>query len=303
MNVRIGIVTLPYNQDTRGVGSGKGPEVILASGLMEELRGQGDDVIGPFVAELTDEDQKERGGWKAVGLHGRHLKERVAETLGQGAFLLVLEGDCNASIGVIAGLKQYGERHRMPRVGMAWIDAHGDINTPETSLSGMLGGMPVAVSLGWCLPRIRDDIGMTPLSADYLVLMALRDVDPLERDLIDRVAIAEVTEQEVRERSERFHITMQQLSDRIDLLYVHVDLDVLDPVESPGMGLPAPHGLTSVELAEALTVILRGPKVVALGIASYGQDRDPDRRGLASVKRLIHAGMAGLRARGSRSSL
>jgi arginase len=183
-----------------------------------------------------------------------------------------------------------------------FIDAHGDFNTPETTLSGMLGGMPVAVSAGRCLTRLRLKSGLDPaLSERHIVLGGVRDTDPLEQDLLDRSEVELISVADIKTRGPSIARQMERLSSAIDAIYVHVDMDVLDPQEVQGHPLTVPGGPTSLELAAALTEMFRYEKAVAFGIASTPSgDQDRDGRSRQAAYNLILGALKGARQRGAR---
>jgi arginase len=230
-----------------------------------------------------------------VGVHGAHLADEVAGLRERGSFPLALLGDCNGSLGMIAGLQRAGAR----RLGMVWFDAHADFNTPETTLSGMLGGMPVAVAAGLCLQRLRTGAGIDPpLETSRIVLAAARDVDPLEQELVEQHALAAVDTADLKADRRVLRETMARLSKECDAVYIHIDLDVLDPEDAPGMNLPVAGGPTADELAAAIELCLSFEKSAALGIASYNVWKDEGDRTLAGVYRVIAGGVRGLGERG-----
>ena len=183
--------------------------------------------------------------------------------------------------------------------GLVFIDAHGDINTPETTLSGMLGGMPVAVSAGMCLRNLRLESGLDiALPTRYIVMGAVRDTDPLEQELIDRTQIEHITVDDIRNRSENIHAQMERLSEMVDKIYIHVDMDVLDPEEVAGHPLTVPNGPTSTELAGAIREMFRYEKASALGIAStpWGE-RDQGGLSRQAAYNLIRGAIQGVKER------
>jgi arginase len=291
---RIGVVALPWHLDRRAEHLGAGPEAILAAGLPGWLGNAGWSVDGPHVIELTEAERRQYGAWHKVGVHGAHLAGTVAGLRGRGVFPLALLGDCNGSLGMVAGLQQAGVR----RLGMVWFDAHADFNTPETTLSGMLGGMPVAVAAGLCLQRLRERAGIeTPLDPREIVLAAARDVDPLEQELVDEHRLATVDTADLKAGRRALRDAMERLSASCDAIYVHIDLDVLDPEDAPGMNLPVPGGPTADELAAAIELCLSFEKSAALGIASYNVWKDENHRTLSGVYRVIAGGVRGLTSR------
>jgi arginase len=136
--------------------------------------------------------------------------------------------------------------------------------------------MPVAIAAGLCLTRMRQKSGLDPaLPQSHIVEAGVRDTDPLEQDLLDRSEIQQLSVQDIRNRSDKLHREMRRLSERTDAIYIHVDMDVLDPREVPGHPLTVAGGPTSAELAAALTEIFKYEKAAAFGVAStpFG-DRD-----------------------------
>ena len=185
------------------------------------------------------------------------------------------------------------------RVGLIYFDAHADFNTPETTLSGMLGGMDVAWAAGLCLTRLRLKTGLDPaLPTRYIVFGGLRDVDPLEQELLDRSDCEYLSVSDIQKVSEEIDRQMARLSRLTDVIYIHVDMDVLDPSEVEGHPLTAPLGPSSSELASAIERIFTYPKAAAIGIASlpFG-DRDPQKISLKAAYRLIEASVKGTAAR------
>jgi arginase len=202
-------------------------------------------------------------------------------------------------MGMLGGLQQSGPSRRPLKVGLVWIDAHGDFNTPETTLSGMLGGMPVAISAGLALTNLRLKSGLDPaLPTRYIVMVGVRDTDPLEQDLIDRSNIEMITVDDIRTLSPNLHAQMERLSHLTDVIYVHVDMDVLDPREVEGHSLTVANGPTSSELARAITEMFKYDKAAGFGVASTpsGQ-RDPEGCSLEAAYKLIEAAVQGVRVR------
>ena len=295
---KIGIVKLPYTGSRGGNEISKGPEVMESGGLTELLNNMGFTISDSKTAKLTAEEEKHYGRWHRLGLASMHLTKTVAEQRRQGLFPLGLLANCNGLMGMLGGLQRSGHSWKPLKVGLVWIDAHGDINTPETTLSGMLGGMPVAVSTGLCLQRLRMECGLDPpLPTRYVTMVGVRDTDPLEQEIIDRSDIEHITVDQIRNLTPGIDLEMERLASLTDLIYVHVDMDILDPKEVPGHGLTVPDGPTSKELGNALEMIFEHPKAAAFGVASYPVNRDPDGISLKAVYNLVEGVMRGLRNR------
>jgi arginase len=294
-----------------------GPKYMAEGGLLPLLGKLGCEVLGPETIALTKEERAEYGAWNQDALESRHIGALVAKNRQGEGLVLGLLTNCTDLLGMLAGLQHLGparepsgssvkvERReglaglKPLRVGLIYFDAHADFNTPETTLSGMLGGMDVAVAAGMCLTRLRLKTGLDPaLPTRYIVFGGLRDVDPLERELLDRSECLFLSVEDIRSDSDAINEQVRRLGRLTDVIYVHVDMDVLDPAEVAGHPLTAPAGPTSVELAQAVRKIFAHPKVAGLGLASipFG-DRDKDGSSLKAAYRLIEASVVGAQSR------
>lgn len=163
----------------------------------------------------------------------------------------------------------------------------------------MLGGMPVAVLAGKCLPRLRNRSGLvTPILFSDIIMADVRDLDELEKEAIAEDELKVVRENDLIELSPDLKPALADLSARVDTIYVHVDLDILDPIVAPAAGLPSPGGLTGEQLGRALAYMIGDEKVSALSLVSYGADGD-DGRTLKEVMRAILLATSGLGHRGT----
>jgi arginase len=296
---RVALIKMPYRGARNVEERSGGPDYLEAGGLADTLRMAGWDLASMATVALTAEDEREYGEWHRLGLANGHLADMVADNARDGVLSVGLLGNCASLMGMLGGLQHGGPIGEPRRVGLIYIDAHGDFNTPETTLSGMLGGMPVAVSAGMGLHRLRRESGLDPaLPTEHMVLAAVRDTDPLEQELIDASDLGSLSVEDLRERGEALHGHMRRLSQVTDVIYVHIDMDVLDPAEVPGHPLTVRGGPTSRELADALEAMFAYEKVAALGIAStpFG-DADPDGVSRAAAYRLVMGALAGVRSR------
>jgi arginase len=298
--VRVAPVKMPYSGARNVAELNPNPDYLEAGGLVSMLENElGVEVLPIPTVRLTAEEEDDYGEWHRLGLANGHLGDVVAHNEKNGHLTIGLLANCNSVIGVLGGLQRSGPSRRPLKVGLVFIDAHGDFNTPETTLSGMLGGMPVAVSAGLCLRNLRLKSGLDPaLPERYIVMGAVRDTDPLEQELIDRSEIEHITVDDIRERSETIHAQMERLSSLVDKIYIHIDMDVLDPKEVQGHPLTVPNGPTSLELADALTEMFRYEKASALGIASTpANERDPGGLSREAAYNLIRGAIKGVRER------
>ena len=289
----------------------EGPAVMEREGLKQRLADLGCELAPVVTVQLTPDEDRQYGAWNKTALESRSLGRLVAGAAGSDLTIGLLT-NCSDLLGMLAGLQHpapvknagpgavaglAGVKPR--RVGLVYVDAHADFNTPETTLSGMLGGMPVAIASGLCLTRHRQITGLDPaLPTKYIVMAGVRDVDPLEQDLLDRSDCQMMSVEDIRRVSANVRGQIARLAGLTDVIYVHIDMDVLDPSEVAGHPLTAPEGPTSRELAAALEVMFQHPKVGALGIASlpFGTN-DKDQVSLKAAYRLIEGAVAGIRKR------
>lgn len=246
---------MDFGQARRGVDMG--PAAVRYAGLNEKLRGLGFEVRdGGNIDTVVRDTLPERGGlafMDEVVTVCSQVYEQAARALADGEMPLFLGGDHSLSLGTIAGVTH--ER----RVGVLWIDAHGDFNTPQTSPSGNVHGMPLAALLGHGDPRMTELGRPGPkLRPEDVVLVGIRDLDEAERDLMRSNSMHVLTMRDIDERgiARVAHEALEILS-HLDHLHVSLDMDALDPSEAPGVGTPVDGGLTFREahlLMEILAV-------------------------------------------------
>ena len=267
--VKVDVIKNPYGGARNSPELSTGPDYIHAAGLERLIGEWGGELIRPIQdIRLNAEQERQYGEWNRMALANANFADVVREGLQDGLITIGLEANCNDLLGMLSGLK-YDSDGNARRVGLIFIDAHGDFNTPETTLSGMLGGMPVAVAAGHALHNIRMTTGLAePLPMSDIVWGGVRDLDPLEADRFAEHEVQQFSVQDIRELSAKLKQQMAELADRVDVVYVHIDMDVLDPAEVPGHDLAVADGPSSKDLAAALALMFRNPKTVALGIAS-----------------------------------
>jgi arginase len=283
-------------------------ESILEEGLIDSLTAL-DGTIGLNQTFELTQMERDYTGWAREALVSRHLADLISVNGKNEYFTVALLGSCSDLPGVLSGLQNMGPGQEeqtyhlaanIPhRVGLIYFDAHADVNTPETTLSGMYGGMDVALSAGLYNDNNRLITGLDPpLPPSYILLGDVRDTDPREKELLDRMQIEILSTDDIRTLSQNVHAQMERLSSLTDVIYIHIDMDVLAPEEVLGHGLTAPDGPTSQELADCLELIFRYPKAAAVGIAStpYGA-RDPDHLSRQAAVRLIKGALKGVNGR------
>lgn len=296
--VPVAVVINPYAGDRAGPLHGDDARAMTEGGLEAVIEAAGGRVARHQTVALTEEDLKQYGQWNHFGLASGHLADMTAANRAEGLINMGFYNNCESLMGMLGGLRHSASPPA--RVGLIWIDAHGDYNTPETTLSGMLGGMPVAIAAGDGLTRMRLQAKMDePLPKEHIVMVAVRDTDPLEQERIERDQIPQISTEDVRTLSDNLHAQMRQLTEKTDIVYVHVDLDVLDPAEVSGHPLTVPNGPTGVELGKAIEVMFSYPKTEALGIASYPHLDDPGQLTLKAIHKMVEGAIAGIQGRES----
>jgi len=212
-----------------------------------------------------------------LAIFGGILAERIANAYREGSAVLIAGGDCNTSPAVIGGLQDV--LGAGTRIGLVWFDAHGDSNTSKTSTTNFLGGMPVAVMCGLTHPSWRMGAHISaPLPTDRVILVDVRDLDPLEKDLI------QATDAVIAAPAEGFpgvdlYRAVAELAERCDVLYLHFDADVLD--ESYLRNYPAltvPNGPNPCQLSAAVDCVMATGKVAVFSFVSAdcgGENPEP----------------------------
>jgi arginase len=202
--------------------------------------------------------------------------------------------------GLVAGLQHSGPTLEPIKIGMLWLDAHPDFNTPETTRSGSLGGMPVAVATGRTLQRMRLDAKLDPpLSDRHIVMGGVRLTDPLEQSLLDQSSIEQLSVDDLRNMTPAVFKQLDRLSQVTVKIYVHIDMDVLDPKEVMSHGNKVPHGPSSEQLAKLFEAIFsRYPKASAIGFATI-PPTDEGGLSIAALNRMIEGAVRGLKKRNS----
>lgn len=199
---------------------------------------------------------------ESLALYGGRIADAIAAGFASGRNVLVAGGNCTSLPGIIGGLQQsHGDT---ARIGLVWFDAHGDFNTPNTTLTGRLGGMPVAVCAGLCYPEWR--IGAhqeVALPTDRIIMVDVRNLDPLEDALVRATAISvvPVSGPELRD-------ALSRLAEKTDLIYLHIDMDVLDESLTPSHGTKEPNGPDIATTLDAVQAVLDTGKVEAAGLVS-----------------------------------
>ncbi len=278
-------------------GPSKGPTTMAEGGIQRILERMGA-TVRVEEARLTPDEDTEYGGWKRLGMSLGHFADIVTRNEREGYFTVGLLATCPSMPGLVAGLQRSGATREPIKVGMLWLDAHPDFNTPETTRSGSLGGMPVAVATGRALQVMRLDAKLDPPLPDrHIVMGGVRLTDPLEQHLLDNSMIAQLSVDDLRNMTPAVWAELDRLNRLTDKIYVHIDMDVLDPPEVMAHGNKVPNGPSSEQLATLFEAIFsRYPKASAIGFATI-PPTDEGGLSIAAVNRMIAAAVRGVKAR------
>lgn len=263
-------------------------DAYIAAGLVSNLGSLGIDVVRSFRPVLPD-TQRSIDPIVNLGRANALVAQAVVDSIAAGAGPVLAGGTCSHLIGMMAGLQRSLDGDA--RLGLIWLDAHGDFNTPRTTRSGMLGGMPVAVSAGLCLAPWRELAGMTaPLPTNRILLVDVRNLDPAEETLI-AATDASVAKFEPRFGCDAIVSAIHGLSDRVDHLYLHVDADILDATLQPNHPTVEPGGPDVAAVLKVLSAAFGTGKVRAFGVVSVNPTGADGQVSLSSGMDLITGGV------------
>lgn len=186
--------------------------------------------------------------WRRMAVLYDTVADSVAASVRGGNVPTVVSGDCTTALGTVTGLQRAGVNP-----SIVWFDAHGDVHTPQTSASGYLGGMPLRLLVGACPEVIADLLGLQPVPEQQVTLADARDLDPPEAEYLAQSKIK--------------HCPVNELEIPDGPIYLHVDFDVVDSEELPGLLFPVPGGPSRKKIAKAVQKVLDTGRVVAVGAA------------------------------------
>ena len=258
--IRVIGVPLDLGQSRRGVDMG--PSAVRVAGLEARLEALGHVVEDGGNVPVAIPEQKKEGH-----AHAKYLKEITAtctkhaelvlKTLESGKVPLALGGDHSVAAGTVAGVAEFYRRQEQ-KVGLIWIDAHSDINTPDSSPSGNVHGMPLAAIMGLWPSELANIFGFSPkVSPENCVLVGIRDVDAIEKENIRKAGVEVFTMRDIDERGMRavMEETLRMATRGTAGYHVSLDMDWVDPEDAPGVGTPVPGGATYREAHLAMEIM------------------------------------------------
>ena len=278
------VIGVRYRGSTPAVRDERALDAYIASGVYESI-----DAPVTIVEPQLPDDQRTGEPTDDLGLMGGAIADAVAAGRREGKAIMMVGGDCSHITGVFGGLQDvYGPD---AKIGLIWFDAHGDFNTPRTTFSGMLGGMPVAVSAGLAFPRWRELSHMrAPIPTDRILMVDVRNLDAPEEQLV------KVTDIVIAAPAPGFpgvdlKEAVQDLASRCDLLYLHIDSDILDQAFVPNHGTREPDGPDMSQVRDAIETIMATGKVIAYAVVSIYAEGEGSETSIESGIELLRSGL------------
>jgi arginase len=262
-------VPLDLGAGRRGVDMG--PSALRGAEIHARVRELGYEVTDRGDIEVQIQETRDPGDPKLKYLKEIRdtcaaLRDCVEQAFAEGAMPVILGGDHSIAMGSIAAASRYHRKKHKKKVGLVWFDAHGDMNTPETSPSGNIHGMPLAVAMGLgekSLVELADSPQM--VDGARAAVVGLRDVDPAERANIKETGIGAYTMRDIDERGMR-HVmedAIKRASTGTAGIHVSFDVDGIDPDFAPGVGTPSPGGISYREAHLAMEMLADTGRVIS----------------------------------------
>ncbi|MBN8732507.1 MAG: arginase [Acidobacteria bacterium] len=270
---QIAVIGAPLDLGAGRRGVDMGPSAIRVAHLDARLAALGYEVHDLGNVEVDQAESRPIGRENARYLHEitatcRRLAKAVEGALAKGQFPLVLGGDHSVAAGTVAGVAKHFRRSK-ERIGLIWVDAHADMNTPDTSPSGNVHGMPLASCIGTGPDELVKLAGFSPkVRAENVALVGIRDVDQLEKPHIKASGVRAFTMREIDERG-LLHVMNEAIriaSDGTAGFHLSFDMDGVDPDEAPGVGTPVRGGITYREAHLALELVCDSRRMLSLEV-------------------------------------
>jgi arginase len=283
---RIRIIGVPLDLGASRRGVDMGPSAVRVAGLEARLEALGHQVtdggnIRVEIAETQAAGNENARFLKQIAETCTRTAEAVVKTLEEGLTPLLLGGDHSLAAGSVSGAAHF-YRRQSQKIGVVWLDAHSDINTPESSPSGNVHGMPLAALLGLGPELLGNIFGYAPkIAAENTVLIGLRDIDAGERDNLRRAGVAAIyTMRDIDERGMRsvMEEALRVAGQGTAGYHVSLDMDWIDPEDAPGVGTPVRGGSTYREAHLAMEIIADHGRMLSLEIVEVNPVIDEHNR-------------------------
>ena len=273
MPQKIRIIGVPMDLGASRRGVDMGPSALRVAGLQARIKQLGHQVedIGNISVKQPEEmsyGEKRAKYLAEIADACKDLGEMVEKTLAENMVPVVLGGDHSIAAGTLSGVAAHFKK-KEKKVGLIWLDAHGDINTPESSPSGNVHGMPLAAAMGYGATELVELQGFKPkVEPQNISLVGIRDLDSQERKLAKKSGVHVFTMRDIDERGMREVMSdaLKYAMDDTDGIAVSLDMDFVDPSDAPGVGTPVRGGVTYREAHLAMEMIADTEAMVSLEI-------------------------------------
>jgi arginase len=273
----VSLIQVPYMLGDERQGASEGPARLVEAGALDLFERRGTNVC----LERIERGGAYRDTATASVDVGKRLAATVRRAVAEHRVPVILAGSCDVGKGVISGIGS-------ERCGIVWVDAHADFNTPETTSSGFFAGMSLAIVLGHCYTSLWADVGDgASVSENATLLLGVRDVDPAERTRLATAGV-DVVRWQGGEPAGDVAASMDRLSSTVESVYLHIDVDALDPSVAPGVvDEPVPGGLSTEDVVRAIDAVAARFRIRAATLATYDPRVDEDDRTLRTCLRII----------------
>ncbi len=278
--MKISLIQVPYDLGEEQVGMGKGPIRYIQAGADRKLLDRGFEVK---VETVKRDIPTENDMLKKIANINANLAKSVKNAIDENYFPLVLGGNCNNILGILGGVAS-------SKIGIIYFDAHGDYNTPKISISGFFDGMPLAIATGQCYPDLLTQIGnIGPIPEAYTMHVGARDLDPKERELLENSEVQLLENSELKKDTQMSALSsaLTKLQSEVNEVYLHIDIDVIDPQEAPGVNYRTPNGLSLDEMEKATLMIAEKFRIKAAALTAYNPDNEEDDKTLQTGLHLL----------------
>jgi arginase len=265
---RLRLISVPYGSGRRGDGLGAGPAALVAAGA-GTVAARGGALVDEVVVACEPLPVGEVPAYFEVP---RHVRDEVARAVDDGAAPVVLAGSCGATLGVVAGLSP-------ARLGVLWLDAHADLNDPDTTTSGYLDGMCLSMLTGRSWRALTSAAtGSGPVADEAVLLVGGHSLEPAEQRILEQSRICVVTPDAVTGDPGRVAEAISRLAAGVDAIHVHVDLDVHDESVGRANAWAAPGGLEAAQVRTVIEAAAAQAPLSSATIASWDPQLDHDGR-------------------------
>ncbi|MCH8980557.1 arginase family protein [candidate division KSB1 bacterium] len=277
MSIRI--IQVPYDSGIRDQRMGRGPSHFIANGLVDRLQ-EIDESVTDIIAESKGSFPTEVG--TTFDLQ-REISNHVKLALAHDQFPLILSGNCSSTVGALAGFESRN-------LALIWFDAHGDFNTPETTTSGFLDGMALSIIVGHCWKSLAQSIpGFRPLAENRVAMVGSRDLDAGEELRLKDSQIKLVRYEQIQDSGtvETLNPLLDNLSGSVEGVYLHIDMDVLNPDFAPVNSYQPSEGLSPEQMQEIIESIAAKFLILGASVTAFDPEMDLKNKGLAAGLNLI----------------